>query len=387
MAEGGAQNLKFCEEGHIFDLASSERCPQCGSPAAGGGAKAWAPQKSDTPPDGGSAAKDDLADKGARRPEPVPPRPNPMRGLLEAFERLGLPAWALPSALGALLVALLAIFLWPSAPTPAGPAPTQKAGPAESDRVVDRFTEEKPAAQDEDLAASEGAYGLWEIFLNLGPPTGTWRQVLEIRDDGTYTIHDAVYGHAGRMTFTGRHYTLKSRTNIFEDEGVFSRPDHDTLVFEGRLGRTVWTRVHQQPLFALTDSGPRLPKDVPAVVGEMVKDTRASWREDAILVRLQIERNKYNDFDIRGDFVSPQDFAGLNLTWTRFATNEFEHKAVNWGTRAIPERFLDLPEAYAALKESAALKRATLDVDQGGRLLWGISSERGTGGAVNAAVQ
>lgn len=393
MSEAGTPNLKFCEEGHVFDLAKAERCPTCGSTAAGGGGQTWraadeAKQTGGTSESGAAAAT--LAGGAtatvrlgatAGGAAATAPAGDPVTRLMRS-----LPPWGLPAGGAALVVLVLLVALLGGGKDP-GSAQTTAVVASPSIEVDRNNPIVKEAAADQtpaELAAANLPYGLWEMFLNLGPPTGLRRQVIEIRDNGTYKLHDQVYGHAGRMSFDGRHYTLKSRTSIYEDDGAFTRPDADTIVFEGRFGRTVWTRVRQQPLFETTTDALELPKGVPATLAAMKQEARKTWAEDAVPVRMEIERTKYDGFQIRVDFVSPTDLSGLNLMWRQFDTSEFEHKAVNWGSTELPAEFLDLPEAYAALQEKAALKRAQLEKDQRGGFTWSLLSERSTGGGVRA---
>lgn len=384
------ENLKFCEEGHVFDLSVHEKCPICGSPVAGGGDDE---DDQDVAPD---APAPRPATGGDR-----PPRPNESRGeahMPGAVEQILSSLSSVSSTLSsqqklyigggfaAVLAIGLVLLLMFSGDQSGAHKTETKTNAGTEDRLLTTLEEEAPSKDKSFDAATAEPYGTWETFINLSPMYPHWRQVFQIFDDGSYILHDKVYGHAGRMTFTGRHYQLKSRTNVYEDEGVYSRPDADTIVFEGRLGRSVWTAVKQTPLFTVTAVAPIVPTDIPSVLKAMTADSRAVWRDDAVPVGLEIERNKYNSYDIEARFWSPTDNAGYVLTWAPFEASEYEHEAVSWSQHELPERFLDLPDAYAVLDQKSVLKRATLNFNNNGVLLWLLVPSSGRGGGVDARV-
>ena len=197
------------------------------------------------------------------------------------------------------------------------------------------------------------------------------------------------------MTFTGRTYQLRSRTSAYQDAGAFFRPDPDGLVFEGRLGRSVWARVQEPSLFDLAGDGIQLPSGLPRVLERMSKHIRATWRDDAVAVDVEVERSRHGAYELKVSFLSPQDQTGLSVTWSRFHSNEFEMGGVSWFDKPLPETFIDLPEAYAALGAVGPIKRASLGYfnrgsgggtyDRAAPPSWLILPEAGQGGLVEGA--
>jgi len=376
------EDLKFCEEGHVFDVAKYDACPTCGSPVAGGGQDAPA---TETAPQPSPAASDVAA--GPTPVAPMAPQaaaPGFIDQLLGRLSRFSdTQKMYAGGGVAAVLVVAALIVLLSGGDNPDTVA-QRDTDTDDQSRLVDVPEEDISSTDSSFDAATAEPYGIWETFINLGPMNPRWRQVFEIHDDGTYIMHDNVYGHAGRMTITGRHYTLKSRTNVYEDEGIYSRPDPDSIVFEGRLGRSVWTAVKQKPLFELTSVAPQVPKDIPDVLKAMTLDAQAVWRPDAVAVNLEIERNKYTSYDIKASFWSPTDNAGYVLTWAPYKASEYEHEAVRWSQRALPEKFLDLPQAYAELGQKNVLNRATLRVNENSIPVWILLPSYGQGGGVDA---
>lgn len=86
----------------------------------------------------------------------------------------------------------------------------------------------------------------------------------------------------------------------------------------------------------------KIPQQAFAALGKA-----RQWRSDAILVMVEV--NDYGgagNFTIKFSFYSPADRTGLWVIATAQGSSLVsEAGAVNWGTLAIPQLFLDLPEA------------------------------------------
>jgi hypothetical protein len=89
--------------------------------------------------------------------------------------------------------------------------------------------------------------GTWE--LSVPNPLGVSRWVWEIRQNGTYKFHaegpGAAPTHSGTFAASDGHYTLKSTTLSWSDEGTYQLADTDNarLVATGKLGTGKWQRV------------------------------------------------------------------------------------------------------------------------------------------------
>ncbi|NWG45920.1 MAG: hypothetical protein HXY25_05150, partial [Alphaproteobacteria bacterium] len=236
-------------------------------------------------------------------------------------------------------------------------------------------------------------YGLWEMFMPL-PGQAPFRHVFEIRPEGTYTVDAGPYSHSGRINFTGRVYTLKSQTSVYEDGGAFFRPDPDTIVFEGRAGRSVWTRVTAPGYFDIDPSRHNMPVKVAEALARLKAEMREGWRPDAEPVRLEIERNQHGIYQMKVSFHSPADGTGMTVTRDRFRSSEFAMGGVNWFVKPLPESFIDPGEAAQALGTRAPIKRAQLGYfnrrgggntfDAAAPVGWSLLAEAGPSGLVDA---
>ncbi len=427
MAETGESLLKRCEEGHVFDVTRHATCPTCGSPVAGRGRPGPVqngpgrnepaqnePAQSEPPPaatDAGAPADANIAGAPTKLDGARTKLPAAFRGL----RGLALAGGAVGAVL--LVVAILTSgdqspdgarsnAVEDSAPTSQAPAVIRQqdeatapssTAPSRDAPSSNAPSSNAPSSNADDFNPSTAdPYGVWEMYTptaNQGP----FRHVIEIRPDGSYSVNAGPYSHAGSMTFTGRVYQLQSRTSAYQDGGAFFRPDPDTIVFEGRLGRTVWVRVQQPTLFDLTDDRIPLPANLPAALKRMAANIRASWRNDAVPVRFEVERTRHGAYELKASFMSPQDSTGLAVTWGLYHTSQFDMGGVNWFNKPLPEAFVDLPEAYAALGAVGPLKRASLGYfnrggggntyDAAAPPAWMINPEAGGGGLVEAVTR
>lgn len=390
MADQPESVLKRCEEGHVFDVAKESVCPICGSPPAGGGAPPIGKEASETP------------EPSAPSVEPPPAHTVKEPGVLSRFLTNfpqsigGVRGLAIGGAVVIALLIVAVIVGGNDAPTDrsdiqtAGPSETGPSAPA----VLPR-EEERPPKKSSFSPSTAEPYGTWELFVPM-PGSAPMRHVFEIRSDGGYSIYAGPYSHSGRVTFTGRVYQLQSRTSGYQDAGAFSTPDPDTIVFNGRLGRSVWARVRQQSLFDLTDDPLRLPKNVPAALRRMTKHIRDIWREDAEPVALEIKRDRAHNYELKVSFLSPRDKAGLVVTWGRYHSKEFSMGSVGWFDKPLPKNFIDLAKAYASFKSKVPIRKASLGYYTRGRGKgntydraappgWLIIPEGARGGLVDAA--
>jgi len=403
MSEKKESVLKRCEEGHVFDAANNERCPTCGSPVAGSRQREETPDMA-PPPDAsrepeaapaqeakapvqegaGTSAQSQAAEKQVAQNQD---------GVADVLSHL--PPWlreprTLAVIAGSLAVLfLIALFVGQDAPDTKPQVADQTVS---DDDVV--FDDARPIEEENRFNPSTAdPFGVWEMFVPT-PGAGPQRHVFEILPNGNYKIYAGPYSHAGHIVFTGRVYQLKSRTSIYEDGGAFSRPDPDTIVFEGRLGRSVWASVGQPGLYDVVDDGSGLPENVPDVLARMTKKMQTTWREDAIAVALEIERTRHEAYDVEVRFLSPTDRTGMIVTWNRFADSEFSVGGTSWFDQPLPTAFRDLKDAYAAMNNKAPIKRAMLGYfarrgggetyDRSAPASWSIIPEAGRSGTVTA---
>ena len=397
MTGTGESLLKRCLEGHVFDAARHETCPTCGSPAAGKGRSETADNAQEEPPAETTVQAETSGTTGAGQGPRTEARRPGLPSALKGVRGLAL----IGGLVGAALLVVAVLTARDDAPSSSvADAPEEVETPQEEPEAPAVFSrqdeEPAPAAAADDFNPSTAdPYGLWEMYtptVNQGP----FRHVIEIRPNGSYTVYAGPYSHAGSMTFAGRTYLLHSRTSAYQDGGAFFRPDPDGLVFEGRLGRSVWARVREPSLFDLAGDGIQLPSNLPKVLERMSKHIRATWRNDAVAVMFEVERSRHGAYELKVSFLSPQDQTGLSVTWSRFHSNEFEMGGVNWFDKPLPEAFVDLPEAYAALGAVGPIKRASLGYfnrgggggdtyDRAAPPGWLILPEAGQGGLVEGA--
>jgi hypothetical protein len=196
-----------------------------------------------------------------------------------------------------------------------------------------------------DAAVDGGLVGAWEQQVAATPFNQELRTVFEFRDDGSYVFHDAANAHAGTWNADARQWSLKSETNRWEDGGSYRLVDRNTLELTGRFGPSRWQRRKDPPYFATVQiNGQPIPVYVPLILARTWIDVARPWRPDAIPVGLDVQRSDRNgQFLIRARFVSPAAQDGLAVDILKYQRTTFEQRRVDWGERAMPLKFVDLP--------------------------------------------
>ncbi len=221
--------------------------------------------------------------------------------------------------------------------------------------------------------------GAWEIFVpnSLGQTRWVW----EIREDGTYTLYAPANGHSGTFEAAGRHWSLVSKTTVWKDQGPYDVSNPDVFVVTGILGTGRWRRVTQSPFFNTVKMGEQcIPANVPQIVANMLKEKARPWHSDAIAVALEMERTRYEAIYAKLSFVSPSTGSGLEVEVLPFDATTRSFTSVNWGTRALPQHFVDLPRAVEIARnhgETGAITRAKLNFNVNWGWVWGVIAERG----------
>jgi hypothetical protein len=196
------------------------------------------------------------------------------------------------------------------------------------------------------------------------------------------------FSHAGTMTAAGSDFALTASTSDFRDHGRYEVSDWATIVTQGQQGIGRWHR--REPALALevaSINAQLVPAAVPAAT-DAARALARRWQPDALLARIDYERPDSPNPQppaIRLFFFSPATGLGLWVTVSTQGTSFFG--ASRASGLAIPNGFLDLPQAWAVARQygvAPPLQRAMLQVwkPEGGEpvLAWSLS---GNGGAVN----
>lgn len=231
--------------------------------------------------------------------------------------------------------------------------------------------------------------GTWNLEIWIPTPQGPVPAVWHIRDDGTYEVEAAHLSHAGTMEAKDGQWKLESRTNDWKDGGRYEMEGWTAFITHGTLGPGRWHRKEPALKLDLVDMGTEvLPGGLPELVGGAGILARR-WQADAHLVSLELdhEDNQKRKPVIESRFFSPASGGGLVITTSPGGSGFFEHRAVRWGESAIPDGFLDLPQAWATARQHgqpAPLGRADLRIYEpegiGQVLAWSLSSQRGHSG-------
>lgn len=230
--------------------------------------------------------------------------------------------------------------------------------------------------------------GTWLLEIMLPSPQGPVPVWWTIHDDGSYAIDAGPFSHAGTMTAAGSHFDLTATTSDYRDSGRYEVGDWATIVVHGQQGVGRWHR--REPALALpvaSINAQLIPSKVPAVT-DAARALARRWQPDALLARIEYDRPDSPNPQppsIKLFFFSPATGLGLWVTVAADGTSFFG--ASRASGLAIPNGFLDLPEAWTVARQygvAPPLERAMLRVwtPQGGEpvLAWALS---GNGGAVN----
>jgi hypothetical protein len=237
----------------------------------------------------------------------------------------------------------------------------------------------KPAAV---AAIDPKLVGWWELevqFMTLqGPVPVLWH----IRPDGHYDIDAGSLSHSGTMTGRDGQWTLHATTSSFEDGGTYELADWATLVNHGKAGTGRWHRRDPGLTLRLTQVGAdHIPEGVPEVAAAAARDA-ARWQPDAILQRVEFKPAQMNlGTRVTLRFGSSGSGNGLSLTVSPQGTSFFVLRGGGGTADAIPQGFLDLPQAWAVARQQGVpppLGHASLQIwhPGGGEavLAWSLAS-------------
>jgi hypothetical protein len=221
--------------------------------------------------------------------------------------------------------------------------------------------------------------GAWEILVPNS--LGQTRWVGEIREDGTYAFYSPANGHSGTFEAEKGHWSLVSKTTLWKDQGTYDVSNLDVLVVTGILGTGRGKRLTQTPFFdTVKVREQRVPANVPQIVAHMLKEKASPWHSDAMVVALEVDRTRYEAFYVKMSFISPSTGSGLAIEVLPFEVTTRGVKSVNWGTRPLPQNFVDLPRAVKIARENGgngAITRAKLNFNVNWGWVWGVIAETG----------
>ena len=247
----------------------------------------------------------------------------------------------------------------------------------------------QPASQYAGAATVDPALvGTWLLEVRLPTPQGPVAVYWTIDAEGSYTVDAGPLSHAGSMTAGASSWTLTSRTSDFQDGGRYEIGDWATIVMHGRYGIGRWHR--RAPSLALDTaaiSGQLVPTGIPAIT-DAARALARRWQPDALLSMIDYERPDSPNPQppaVRLSFFSPATGLGL---WIRGSSAGTSFSgASRGGGSAIPNGFLDLPQAWAVARQHGVqppLERAVLRVwtPEGSApvLAWTVS---GAGSGIN----
>ncbi len=225
------RRMTRCPEGHVFDAAAHDACPQCGAPAE----PAAAPEE---------------------RAAPAPQAASSRAGT-------SAPSWMQPALIGGgglLLLVLVAAVFFRGVPDDqqaefragaikdvADEERTDSSSDAATTSTANRDTERRTPPP------APGMAGFWEIFVP-GPQGRALRWTMDFRSDGTYQFTDTSNGarHSGSYETNGDKWSLSGTWTSnpvlapgtpFTDSGSYRITDTGTLVLQGQFGTGNWNLV------------------------------------------------------------------------------------------------------------------------------------------------
>lgn len=221
--------------------------------------------------------------------------------------------------------------------------------------------------------------GVWELRYQdaVGQP---YLNVLELRDDGTYTTHmqDATPGDTGQFTFTDTAITLTSAVNP-----QFSRPIPYEL--DGELLKLMIGGTEAAPIFAdwsrsslsrtmLNElvAGQRVPSRLDINLMQLF-GVAQNWNEDAVPTWIRAEADQNGEFDVVLHFFSPSTEQEMRVQLSPYDAKYSVHDGSRTVKAPLPAEFLDLPAALTAASEAgspAALVNANLRVFENYGPVW-----------------
>ena len=230
--------------------------------------------------------------------------------------------------------------------------------------------------------------GTWLLEVRLPTPQGPIAVWWTISPDGSYAIDAGPLSHAGSMTASGSSWDLSATTSDFRDAGRYEISDWATIVTHGQHGIGRWHRREPSLQLEVASVNAQLvPTGVPAIT-EAARALARRWQPDALLSMIDYERPDSPNPQppsARLNFFSPSTGLGLWITVGTEGTSFFG--ASRGGGIAVPNGFLDLPQAWAVARQYGVqppLDQAMLRVwtPEGGDpvLAWTVS---GTGSGIN----
>jgi hypothetical protein len=246
----------------------------------------------------------------------------------------------------------------------------------------------RPQAPAQDVAAAPvdpALVGTWLLEVRLPSPQGPVAVWWTIEADGSYSVDAGPFSHAGTLTARASNWSLTAQTSDFQDGGRYEAPDWATIVMHGRLGIGRWHRRERALTLATAAINSQLvPIGVPAITAA-ARALARRWQPDALLGMIDYQRPDGPNPpppSVRLSFFSPASGLGLWITVSSEGASFFG--ASRGGGSAIPNGFLDLPQAWAVARQYGVqppLERATLQVwTPGGSapvLAWSLSGARG----------
>ena len=190
------------------------------------------------------------------------------------------------------------------------------------------------------------------------------------------------------MTAAASSFELRATTSDYRDSGRYEIGDWATVLTYGRHGIGRWHRREPSLRLEVASVNAQLvPVEVPAIT-DAARALARKWQPDALLSMIDYERPgspNPQPPSLRLSFFSPSTGLGMWVTVDTEGTRFFG--ASRGGGIAIPNGFLDLPQAFAVARQYGVqppLERAMLRVwtPQGSEpvLAWSVS---GNGGGIN----
>ena len=230
--------------------------------------------------------------------------------------------------------------------------------------------------------------GTWLLEVRLPSAQGPIAVWWTISADGSYVVDAGPFSHAGSITAAASSFDLHAATSDYQDSGRYEIGDWATIVTYGQHGIGRWHR--REPALRLevaSVNAQLVPVEVPAIT-DAARALARNWQPDALLSMIDYERPDSPNPQppsVRMSFFSPSTGLGMWVTVDTEGTRFFG--ASRGGGIAIPNGFLDLPQAFAVARQYGVqppLGRAMLRVwtPQGSEpvLAWTVS---GAGSGIN----
>jgi len=322
-----------CLCGHTYDPGAHTACPECGrqrKSAASGKAGAL---RQPVPP-----------------PPPAPPPAAASSGSAGWLWKLG------GAAAGLILIVVMVTVMRDESGQGAG---------GEERGAVDQQRQAAAGAG----GACERAVGRWRWFtggfVTIGPDGRAFFQPTE---DAPPALHAQWQcdDSDGTYTLSWSHGFVET-VRVYQEGNVISGTNNVGVEVSGT--RYV-DSTQGMPQLQFEQSGSRpMPSSLPRLLAAAGTVAR-NWRPDAYAVGLRVRKDGFPNQDshyVEVQFYSPSEGTGLWVSSHRTRNQMREAGTVNWGTDAIPEDFIDFPDAVAVARQNGMrglVDRAELDVDR-----------------------